>query len=65
MDSEFEELEIKTEIEIQGRKPPDVSMPIITLSDRNPPPHSYLNESRNTNELIDASKYIMIKLEGL
>ena len=47
MDSEFEELEIKTEIEIQGRKPPDVSM------------------LRNTNELIDASKYIMIKLEGL
>ena len=49
MDSEFE---IKTEIEIEDWKPPDVS----GTSNQNPPLHSHLNELENINDFLPTSK---------
>ena len=68
MDSEIEEIEIKTEIEIEEWKPPDVS----GTSNQNPPLNTsngpmvkleleILNDFLNTS----SSKEPMIKLVGL
>ena len=56
MDSEFE---IKTEIEIEDWKPPDVS----GTSNQNPSLHSHLNELENINDFLPSSKGLMAKLE--
>ena len=66
MDSEVEELEIKTEIEIEEWKPPDVS----GTSNQNPPLHTFKGpmvklELENLNDFLNTSKGPMIKLEGL
>ena len=66
MDSEFEEFEIKTEIEIEIEdwKPPDVS-DVSGTNNQNPLLHSHLNELENLNDFVNTSKGPMIKLEGL
>ena len=67
MNSEFvDEFEIKTEIEIEEWKPPDVSgLGIITSGDQNQSPDSHLNEIKNSNNFFDISKGPKIELEGL
>ena len=68
MDSEVEELEIKTEIEIEEWKPPDVS----GTSNQNPllELHTFKGpmvklELENLNDFLNTSKGPMIKLEGM
>ena len=66
MDSEIEEIEIKTEIEIEEWKPPDVS----GTSNQNPPLHTSKGpmvklELENLNDFLNTSKSPMMKLEGL
>ena len=56
--------EIKTEIEIEDWKPPDVS-DVSGTNNQNPLLHSHLNELENLNDFVNTSKGPMIKLEGL
>ena len=57
MNSEVvDEFEIKTEIEIEDWKPPDVSELGITSSGQNQSLDSHLNEIKNSNNSLDISK---------
>ena len=66
MSSEFvDDLEIKTEIEIEEWKPPDVPGLETTSSHQNPWLESNLYEIKNSNNFFDISKGPKIELEGL
>ena len=66
MNSEFvDDFEIKTEIEIEEWKPPDVSVLRNTSSDQNQSPDSHLNEIKNANNFFAISKGPIIELKGL
>ena len=63
MNSDSEELEIKTEIEIENWKPPDVSEAGIISSNQKGPTLSHVNETENSRDFFDVSKSPIIKLE--
>ena len=64
MDSEFEEFEIKTEIEIEDLKPPDLSVAgMISRNNQQGPTSSQVNETENSKEFFDVSEHPIIKLE--
>ena len=66
MSSEFvDDLEIKTEIEIEEWKPPDVPGPETTSSHQNPWLESNLYEIKNSDNIFDISKGPKIELKGL
>ena len=66
MSSEFvDDLEIKTEIEIEEWKPPDVSGLETTSSHQNQLFESNLYEIKNSDNIFDISKGPKIELKGL
>ena len=66
MSSEFvDDLEIKTEIEIEEWKPPDVSGLETTSSHQNQLLESNLYEKKNSNNFLDISKGPKFELKGL
>ena len=66
MNSEFvDDLEIKTEIEIEEWKPPDVTGFETTSSHQNQLLETNWNEIKNSNNFIDISKGPKIELKGL